>query len=203
MKCEEAEGALTYSEWLAFFGNSLLLPMNQTEQLGLQPAFWERVSRSGDTEIALAAERWIQTAAAILVSEGAEDAAVQRISVECTHLFIGPPRPAAPPWETYYRNGECKTGFGEPTFEVRRAMANCGLTCKGPQRQLEDHMGIELLLLSRLSCAGALDEAVVFAKEHPLAWIDGLIARVDAAEPQGYYGSLLRLAKAVMLDMIV
>ena len=202
MKPDTSQTATKHSELLAFLGNSLLLPMNQTERLGLQPSFWEWASEGESETVRRAAERCASVSAELLASEGSEDAAMHRASVEYTKLFIGPPKPAAPPWETYYLAGDCVTGFGEPTFDVRQVMADHGIISNGPHHQLEDHMGIELHVLSQLCNGGNLQDAVSFAEAHPCSWIDKLTEAVDAQDVSGYYGSLLRLAKAVMLDMI-
>lgn len=76
--------------------------------------------------------------------------AVEHAAVEYTHLFVGPPSPAAPPWETMNLHEGATVGFGEPTFQMRALLREAGLELSNENRQYEDHMGIELLYLSEL-----------------------------------------------------
>ena len=90
----------TLSEAYAFAGNSLLKPMTMTSTVGLDPAFWEAFPVFDDDAVAQAVEACACYAeeAGRRADEG-EDGP-QRASVEYTRLFVGPPSPAAPPWET-------------------------------------------------------------------------------------------------------
>ena len=110
-----------YAQALAFVGNSLLMPMNQTETMGLEPAFWEAFPCFDNDQIASALEIlgcYAQDAQQAL-AEGGNPA--QQASVEYAKLFLGPPRPAAAPWETAHRPGvnDPHVGFGPATFEMR------------------------------------------------------------------------------------
>ncbi|MCI2242428.1 TorD/DmsD family molecular chaperone [Adlercreutzia faecimuris] len=200
----------TLADAYAFLGNSLLKPLSQTPAVGLDPAFWAAFPDFGSDAVAAAADalaRW-----------AAEDAGrpdgdrVRDVSVEYTRLFIGPPKPAAPPWETMGRGEGVTVGFGDPTFEMRRLLREAGLELSNENRQYEDHLGIELLYLSELcrraaeaAADGRADEAArldvqaaAFAAEHPLAWIDALRAQVAEAAPGGYYALLLALARTLL-----
>lgn len=143
----------TLAEAYAFFGNSLLKPMTQTADVGLDPAFWEAFPDFGDADIAAAARACADHAreARAAAAEAGEDAVV-RCAVEYTRLFIGPPRPAAAPWETMHRHAGYVegVGFGEATFEMRALLREAGLALSGENHQYEDHLGIELLYLSEL-----------------------------------------------------
>ena len=141
------------------------------------------------------------------------DEAALRVSVEYTRLFVGPPSPAAPPWETMNRREGATVGFGEPTFRMRKLLREAGLELSNENRQYEDHMGIELLYLSELCrrCAQGgeedgrvkesewVDQALSFIGEHPAAWIDSFREKVHAAVPGGYFDNLLALARAVLV----
>lgn len=137
------------SEAYAFLGNSLLLPMNQTAHVGVDPGFWEAFPDFGDADVRAAADdlcAWARRASA----QG-EEAAVEEAAVEHTHLFVGPPKPAAAPWETFHRgSSEVSVGFGVATYEMRALLREAGLGLSGPSNQYEDHMGVELLLLAEL-----------------------------------------------------
>lgn len=156
-----------FAQAYAFLGNSLLSPMTQTARSGIDPAFWRAFPTFGCDEVRCAAEEMAQRAETLLkdaacrLGEGADsevvaDEAALRASVEYTHLFVGPPRPAAAPWETFYRGGASQggeaVGFGEATFAMRRQLRDLGLELRNDNNQYEDHIGIELLCLSAM-CA--------------------------------------------------
>lgn len=200
------------AEAFAFLGNSLLAPMSKTPPVGLDPEFWTLFPSFDDDNVASAIEActaYAQDAQAYIAESGN---AVQRASVEYTKLFLGPPRPAAAPWETVQLSNGTAVGFGEPTFEMQRLLRDIGLEVSNENNQYADHIGIELMYISVLcehacSAADSQDNETLeriatqigeFATKHPLAWIDELIADVKAAEPDGYIIGILRLAKALL-----
>lgn len=210
-----------YADALAFVGNSLLAPMSMTSPVGLDPEFWAAFPTFGDAAIVretAALEEWAHAKAEAVPNA---DDAVLDISVEYTKLFVGPPSPLAPPWETMNGATGVTVGFGEPTFQMKRLLRDAGLQLSNENRQYEDHMGIELLYASELArrsmqpdaASSATPEtedqpadaaAVVpvslqqFLAEHPLSWIDTLSQKVQAAAEDGYHLHLLQLAKALM-----
>ena len=97
-----ADDMLDYAQALAFAGNSLLTPMNQTETVGLRLEFWASFPDFDDDAVraAVANLRLFAEAAQKRSEEGAD--LVTEVSVEFTKLFVGPPKPAAAPWETFY-----------------------------------------------------------------------------------------------------
>lgn len=210
------------SKAYAFVGNSLLKPMTQTSGIGLDPAFWEAFPAFDSLEVAEACAALASYAgvAREAAASGGRDA-VERCAVEYTRLFVGPPRPAAPPWETMHRGdaaGGATVGFGEATFDMRRRLRAAGLEVKNENNQYEDHIGIELLYLSALCLRAAEGEGVVeearvfsegdflsveeevaaFIEAHPLAWIRSLREGVEKAAADGYFSRLLALADALL-----
>ncbi len=131
--------------------------------------------------------------------------AVQDCSVEFTRLFVGPPKPAAPPWETFYRADGVTAGFGQATFAMRQRLRDAGLELRNENNQYEDHMGIELLYLSWM-CRQVLEgggsvqasDARSFALAHPLAWIGRFRDAVGKASPDGYFHALVDLASCLL-----
>ncbi|MCI8366387.1 MAG: molecular chaperone TorD family protein [Eggerthellaceae bacterium] len=214
-----------YADAYAFLGNSLLRPMTQTSAVGLAPEFWGAFPDFGAEAVADAADSlalWAEGRAGDGPEKAAQDAAV-----EYTALFVGPPSPAAPPWETMNRRDGVSVGFGEATFQMREVMRGLGLELAGPSRQYEDHLGLELLCLSEMcrrrawaldladtareaavrdgdpaeeALAEGLDDGSVaaFIDGHPLGWIGALEAKVEAARPDGYFVHLLTLARALL-----
>lgn len=209
MTCEEW---MVASQLYAFLGNSLLSPMSRTESVGLDPAFWRDLGGLLDGALADSAESlasWAEHASA----DASRSEAVQRVSVEFTKLFVGPPKPAAAPWESANGPVESHVGFGEATFAMRERLRALGLELCNENNQYEDHVGIELLYLSELcrrasegpsgaaACdAAALDaeEIASFIREHPLVWVARLREKVAASQPEGYFVRLLDLALALL-----
>lgn len=186
----------------AFLGNSLLKPLSQTSDVGLDPEFWEQFPDFGDAEVRRACQ-----ACAACVRRACDDraeAALQHIDVEYARLFLGPPRPAVSPWETAYRSGDGSVGFGQATVEVRRALAELGLEVSNENNQYADHLGIELLCLSeacRRAAAGdetAARMAAPFLREHPASWAADFARRVSEEAPGGYYACLADVAVALL-----
>lgn len=127
---------------------------------------------------------------------------VTGVSVEFTHLFVGPPRPNAYPWETFYRGEGITNGFGHATLEMKQALQEIGLKLDNKNNQYEDHIGIELLYISEL-CSKGIDAVVAhksFIEAHPLSWIDRLQASIHAEIPGGYFDLVVGLAKELLIS---
>lgn len=192
-----------FSEVYGFMGNSFLKPMTQTLPVGLDLAFWEEFPDFGDDAVRKCIEACSHYAD--VMASLSHDEAVQRAAVEYTHLFVGPPSPAAPPWETLYRHERVTVGFGEATFDMRQLLREAGLEISNENRQYEDHMGIELLYLS-VQCGrladggggGAAEAVGAFVDNHPQRWIGAFKARVAEACPHGYFNGLTALAESVL-----
>ena len=209
--------SMTGEEWMvasqlyAFLGNSLLSPMSRTESVGLDPAFWRELGGLLDGALADSAESlasWAERASA----DAARSEVVQRVSVEFTKLFVGPPKPAAAPWESANGPVDSHVGFGEATFAMRERLRALGLELCNENNQYEDHVGIELLYLSELcrraseepsgaACDAAApdaEEIASFIREHPLAWVPRLREKVAASQPEGYFIRLLDVVLALL-----
>lgn len=187
----------------AFIGNSLLKPMNQTDSVGLDPAFWDAFPDFGSAEVAGAVDACCAFAEEAQGRIAAGEDMVERVSVEFTKLFIGPPSPAAPPWETMNREEGVTVGFGQPTFAMQQVLGDLGLQVSNESNQYADHMGIELLALSEMcqrAAAGQLGEEDVraYAQAHPAGWVEALRAKVASSAPGGYFEGLLALAQALL-----
>lgn len=193
------------SQAFAFLGNSLLAPVRQLDQAGLTEEFWEAFPTFGDDGTAKACASLAALCAGL--EERAVYDPVTDVSVEYTHLFVGPPKPSAAPWETMYRGGErVDYGFGRPTFEMRALLSAAGLQLSIENRQYEDHMGIELLYLSVL-CQRVTDDSfpavdyekvAAYIEAHPLDWIDAFRSAVYAERPEGYFDHLLAVVEALL-----
>lgn len=181
------------AEAFAFLGNSLLSSMGRSSSIGLDPGFWSEFPSFGRDGIATAAKECESFA-----QGGASN---QSVDVEFAKLFVGPPKPAAAPWETFYRKGDAGIGFGQATHEMRALLKEHGLELSGDSNQYADHMGIELLLLSELLRRDEA-EAAAFAASHPAAWVDSFRSAVSAACPDGYYVRLLTLVSELLAAIV-
>ncbi|ROT89297.1 TorD/DmsD family molecular chaperone [Gordonibacter urolithinfaciens] len=147
----------------AFLGNSLLAPMAADAAFGLDEAFWDEFA-AGEVEgpsVRRTLERLKAYARAEQVDGREIGEAVRRVNVEYARLFIGPPKPAAPPWETMYAQaGQVgEIGFGRATVAMQDLLAEAGLVLANENNQYADHLGIELLYLAELChcCAAGAD----------------------------------------------
>ncbi|MCR5582686.1 MAG: molecular chaperone TorD family protein [Eggerthellaceae bacterium] len=187
----------------AFLGNSLLAPISQTSDLGLDPSFWSIFPTFNDDAVAEAVSAC--TAYAQVASKRQEQGenVRQAISVEYAKLFVGPPKPAVAPWETAWRSTG-SVGFGEATIQMRHLLAESRLDASGASNQYADHIGIELLyasvLCGRIANGETTEEELrAFLRKHPLIWVDAFSAAVAEAAPKGYYVHLIELAARIML----
>lgn len=227
---DDAADTLTfgaYAQVLAFLGNSLLAPMRQTSDAGLSEELWRSFPTDGSADVRVCADEMADFVSSL--AENAEFDPITDVSVEYTHLFVGPPKPAAFPWETMYRGEGAQAGFGAATHEMRALLREHGFELKNENNQYEDHMGIELLFASVLceqidelsaQVAALTDEGVdadhtkeaadladlrltlhEYLHAHPLDWADKLIDAVHAARPEGYFDHLLRLTRALLLQL--
>jgi putative dimethyl sulfoxide reductase chaperone len=212
MKMRLKQNWIDYANACAFIGNSLLSPINRTEKVGLNPEFWEQFPSFNNAEMKRLLERCANLAQSVRAGKDGMDACTWA-SVEYTHLFIGPPKPAAPPWETFYRNDvEATVGFGQATFEMQQLLREAGLKISNENNQYADHMGIELLLLN-VYCMQVVEQlqnnneqeaenkalaAASYAHERIGSWIDAFAAKVAEAAPGGYFDHLLQLEKSLI-----
>ena len=211
----DAENLKNLSQMYAFVGNSLLKPYNQTKGPGLDPAFWAALPDFGDAAVGAALDALCAFAAAAQERVAAGEDAATEVSYEHTRLFVGPPAPAAAPWETYYPEApdgaevpEPTSGFGEPTFRMRALLREAGLELSNENHQFEDHIGIELLYLSVLygraaeggadasADAGADSAARAAAREEALA----KAAEFIEAHPGRWIGRLAAKVEAEFPD---
>lgn len=197
-----------YAESLAFMGNSLLGTMRRTPKVGLRKNFWSKFPTFGSEEVAAACTAMEEYVAHL----GETEDAIAEISDEYTRLFVGEPKPAAPPWEGFYQDGESEAGLGQSAFKMRELLRNAGLELKNVNNQPEDHAGIELLFLSVLCtriAQGEVPDAVPaepkdvqdFLEAHLLTWIDAFQETVAAEVPGAYYDCLLGVCTALLRAM--
>ena len=178
--------SMTGEEWAgaaqlyAFLGNSLLTPMSRTESVGLDPAFWRDLGGMCDGALAAPAEQLATWAERAAVDAERSDL-VQRVSVEFTKLFVGPPKPAAAPCESANGAVASHVGFGEATFAMRERLRALGLEVCNQNNQYEDHVGIELLYLSELCRRVSDTPEGSLGADGPVAGVAAEVSELPAA----------------------
>lgn len=195
------------SSLYGFLGNCLLEPTQGSNAILLRSKVWEDFPlEAANEQMKSALEALIQLTADLGAEPEGES--MQRVLIEYTELFLGPGKPKAPPWESLYRTSE-KVLFGWPTFEVREALAQKGLEIKTKNKQPEDHVGFELMLLAAVSeslqgttkqkISATLQEQIDFMDKHLLSWIPDLCTDAKLYGSVGFYGAIVELIWGVLL----
>ena len=81
---------------------------------------------------------------------GLADQAFDAVQSDYTHLFVGPGKVDAPPWESVYFHDE-EMLFQEETLHVREWYARFGLQAELLHSEPDDHIGLELAFLAHLA----------------------------------------------------
>ena len=192
------------AERFAFLGNSLLRPMGSGTACGLNEGFWEAfaagLGRAGFLGAARSALGRLAAHARREADAATADEAVLRIAQEHARLFVGPPKPAAPPWETMYaqpgRIGA--VGFGRATFAMQDLLRAAGLRMAGESNQYADHLGIELLSLPRFWAVARPRRPTPHAsRPSALPGRPPSLSAVSEAAPDGYYRGVAELVCAL------
>lgn len=209
---------------LAFFGISLYKDPNEEVLGGLEGV----LQGLGALENLIESERYrdgLDLFRGFLkeVEEGQDRGRlIQEASTEYAKLFIVPPgvsnNESPYPYESLFR-GTHKMLMDEPRDEVYKAYWMARLELKQESNEPEDHLGLELLFLARLSerIADALKEkgqdgieealkditaSIEFLKAHPLSFVDRLSELVlEQARHPFYRGLALTLPPYLRFDL--
>lgn len=145
------------------------------------------------------ADRWLETeppepiADALGPIAAAEPADAETLNESFTRLFGGVvPNAPPPPYESLYRDGAL---YGPSAAAVRRTYREVGVDVEESAGELDDHLGIELLVVAELRERDDLDALSSFVRDHPLAWFDAFADAVAAAEPVPFYRGAIELAR--------
>jgi putative dimethyl sulfoxide reductase chaperone len=128
-----------------------------------------------------------------------------------TRMFIGPGKVPAPPWESIYRDVE-HLHFSEETLEVRNAYRKYNLVLKDFGHEPDDHLGLELDFLHKLSemageraesadetgLAEILKDQQVFLDEHLLKWVPDWTKDVVRSAETDFYKGMAQLLEAYL-----
>jgi TorA maturation chaperone TorD len=120
-----------------------------------------------DTEAGAAATE-LQRMQDAIESLGGPDTAAEALNQEATRLFEGPGKPMAPPFASFYLNGE--TLMGPETGAVRRAYLDAGFLPDPSVHLPPDHLSLELGFLGALADRSAVVDATDAATARRSWW---------------------------------
>lgn len=211
IKAYDKEERVAYGRACAVMGNALLGVSDQDRATLLEVSFWRSFptfsSSCGDAqELFLEAldelACWVESA-----NQHNLKALCDQVAVEHAFLFVGPPKPAAPPWESSYRDASQSSpvdsvGFGMAAVEMRQLFRSLGMTISSERNQYPDHVGLEMLALAvmceRIGEGKRAVEDLCLLTGRILSWIDDLIEQVDKVKPEGFYIRLLKASRALI-----
>lgn len=135
----------------------------------------------------------------------------EAVENEYMHLFIGPGKLPAPPWESVYR-GKQEFLFTDITLEVRDFYRSQGYLPQGYPHVADDSLGLELDFMAKLSQkalelfqAGNLQGALaqlrvqnIFLSSHLLTWVPQFVQRMQKVKVQLLYPRLVEINAAFL-----
>ncbi len=135
-----------------------------------------------------------------------EGLSLQDLEVDYTALFIGAFKMMAPPYASYYLDGERQLG-GPSTVAVERVYRDCGLVLAQNPKQPGDHLAVmleflfELLRRSVAEHDPALEnQARAFFRTYVMGWVGELGEAVRAFAKTPFYAALGELLPLVLVD---
>ena len=128
-----------------------------------------------------------------------------------THMFVGPGKVPAPPWESIYRDVE-HLHFSEETLEVRDAYRKYNLLPKDFGHEPDDHIGLELDFMHKLcemtqekaesadetGLVEILKDQKAFLDEHLLRWVPDWTQDVVKSAGTDFYKGMAQLLDAYL-----
>lgn len=119
---------------------------------------------------------------------------LEAVREEYMHLFVGPAKLIAPPWESIYF-GDDELLFQESTLKVRNTYRAFGLLPEGYPRVPDDSLALELDFMAQLAQRSldalrggdaaalrrSLEASDRFLAEHLLVWVPRFATRVAAS----------------------
>lgn len=142
---------------------------------------------------------------------GEDRETVEELARDYQRLFVGPAHVIACPYESVYLSDEHLI-FEEQTLAVRHFYARFGLQAPSLNREPDDHLGLELDFLARLSVLGldALDDGDLesvgavtdaigqFLTEHLLRWVFDCLERLHVGANTRFYRGVSLLTEGAV-----
>jgi DMSO reductase family type II enzyme chaperone len=144
---------------------------------------------------------------ALEITQGQTEQALCTLEVEFNRLFVGPGRPQAPPYESFYRD---KWGLvmGPSARDVERRYAEAGLALAPDHHDLPDHVATELGFMAYLAMQEAeardgdrqtwLRRERLFLRDHLSVWLPLFCRRVKEASRHPFYTALAELTETFL-----
>jgi len=153
---------------------------------------------SGETKI----DKGLNLLSGVVVeNKNRQDAYLEDLAIEYARLFIGPQKPAAVPYASFYLT-ESKTMMSEVTTDVRKKYLDAGIAVKDLYKLPDDHIAIELEFLQylvqriiKLFDDGKHNEEALklfemrekFLNEHFEKWVPLFEENIVKAAPDKFY----------------
>lgn len=112
--------------------------------------------------------------------------------VDYARLFVGPFSVIAPPYGSVYLEQERKV-MGDTTLAVSRFYQEVGLELEADQRDLPDHIAVELEFLYYLLSQGYFEQYQRFLQEHLGSWVRAFGEVVEMNAKTEFYRCLARI----------
>jgi len=139
---------------------------------------------------------------------------LDQLRADYTRLFIGPDRVLAPPWESVHRSVD-RLLFQEQTLQVREWYRRFGLEVANIYREPDDHVALELALLSHVAGLAAKaaedrDEAALlrlidaerdFLAQHPVNWVPEWSEMVVRQARTVFYRGVALLTRGAIAEL--
>ncbi len=123
---------------------------------------------------------------------------------EYARIFLGPGKPIAHPYEAVYIDGRL---MGESTERVRRCYAEAGLQIRASNRELPDHISLELAFMAYLVSKEEIEteresawreRQLRFLRDHLSRWVPNLCDKIDQSDAHGFFRQAAREANALV-----
>lgn len=136
----------------------------------------------------------------------------EALSVEFARLFLGPLKPIAVPYASWYLS-ETRRLMTDETISVRQRYLDAGMAVKELYSTPDDYIGIELDFLAYLTtetlntCAAGSDPRAdelrkikdSFIVQHMQKWIPDFVSSLDRSDAHPFYkGAALLLEEVIM-----
>ena len=154
-----------------------------------------------EPKIAARSQRYLSLALAFRPPEAE---APRDVLLAYTRLFLGPGRPVAHPYESVHVEGHL---LGEAAAQVVRCYAEAGLEVSAADRELPDHVSLELAFMAHLAAQEKADpdqETVWrdrqrrFLHEHLVRWLPQFCEKIECSEAHPYYSEAAQAAKELV-----
>lgn len=184
---------------------------NWVESLIAEDVFAEAPFASGNADVAAGLtlmQKWCAAHRELSMEE------FDVLRGDFTHLFLGPAKAPATPWESVYFSDE-RLIFQKETLDVRQWYARFGLELIRLHQEPDDHIGLELEFLAHLAKLGVqaleandsqrFDELLQAQREflaaHPIKWAMYWCRLVEKNAHTDFYRAVALLTRGSLTEL--